>query len=190
MCALSTSGTVSCWGNAPNTMTGQATVPFGLDSVAQVSSGSQHSCAVKHSGVVVCWGWKGRAGNWSMDRGQADVPVGLGPCSQVSAGFLHTCALSTSGKVTCWGENAGQIDVPSGLAPSSLVSAGYTHTCAVSTTGTATCWGGNEWGQSEPPPGLSIAPPYLGMFARKYACWGSHWSFSNKFCTLESEIQN
>ena len=36
---------------------GQATVPGGLASVAQVSSGGYHTCALKTDGTVVCWGY-------------------------------------------------------------------------------------------------------------------------------------
>jgi hypothetical protein len=138
---------VVCWGYNGY---GQLTVPAGLTSVAQVSGGYEHTCALKTHGTVVCWGWNA--------YGQATVPTGLTSVAQVSAGgFAHTCALKTDGTVVCWGRNIeGQATVPAGLASVAQVSAGLLHTCALKTDGTVVCWGDNSLGETTVPAGLNL----------------------------------
>jgi alpha-tubulin suppressor-like RCC1 family protein len=50
-CAVTTAGTVVCWGS-PSVIAVPAAAQSG---VSQVSAGHAHSCAIK-SGAVVCWG--------------------------------------------------------------------------------------------------------------------------------------
>ncbi len=103
-CALTTDGTVACWGSNSS---GQATVPSGLASVVQVTTGNAHSCALRTDGTVACWG-----NNLS---GQSIVPAGLTAGAQVTAGGSSTCAVKTDGTVVCWGSNLqGQATVPAG----------------------------------------------------------------------------
>ena len=63
--------------------------------VAQVSAGSAHTCAVRTDGTVACWG--------RNDFGQTVPPAGA--FTQVSGGWLHTCGLKTDSTVACWGDN-------------------------------------------------------------------------------------
>ena len=63
--------------------------------VAQVSAGSAHTCAVRTDGTVDCWG--------RNDFGQTVPPAGA--FIQVSGGWLHTCGLKTDSTVACWGDN-------------------------------------------------------------------------------------
>ena len=56
-----------------------------------------HTCAVRESGEVVCWGYN--------DYGQSDAPPG--EFRSVSAGVHHSCALRESGEIACWG--SGQL---------------------------------------------------------------------------------
>lgn len=57
------------------------------------SVGYDHSCGVRESGEVTCWG--------SNDWGQTDAPAGV--FRAVEAGYQHTCGIRESGEVACWG---------------------------------------------------------------------------------------
>jgi hypothetical protein len=114
VCALRNDNRIVCWGN---NIEGQASVP-NVDTVLSkqlgvgvsvssdrdwlaVSAGWSHSCGLKSSGRVVCWG----SNNW----GQAAVPDVSVKFREVTAGYDSTCALSVDRKVTCWGrDNRGQ----------------------------------------------------------------------------------
>ena len=73
----------------------EAREPRLADPAVEVSVSQGHSCVLRESGAVVCWG--------ANDRGQVDVPPGR--YRSVSAGWSHTCALRESGEIACWGSN-------------------------------------------------------------------------------------
>lgn len=131
---------ITCWGNWCNHDAGN-----GLRSVVQLTAGREHTCALKSSGHVVCWGLE--------DKNQCDVPDGLADVIQVQAGTFHTCALTRSGSVVCWGYNEyRQIEVPRGLKPARELAAGWGHTCALlAGSGGVECWGDERMA---PPPGF------------------------------------
>ena len=147
-----------------------------LSGIIQVSSGKSHSCALKYSGEVKCWGWGnyGELGNGSKIQKHNPVTViaaqgssdSLSNIVQISSGGEHTCALTKSGGVKCWGSGvSGQlghasyqsifspVDVVAGLgnqAPLSgivQVSSGGEHTCALTAFQTVVCWGDRVYGQ-------------------------------------------
>ena len=60
-----------------------------------VSVGNGHSCAIRESGAIQCWG--------SNTSGQSDAPAGR--FTAVAAGAHHTCAIRESGTIECWGSN-------------------------------------------------------------------------------------
>ena len=119
-----------------------------------ISAGSNHSCAIRSDGSVVCWG--------ENFDGQADAPVG--DFTAVSAGSNHSCAIRSDGSVVCWGDNtSGQTDAPGGKFVE--IAAGGTHTCGIRADKKASCWGINyqysrdtPWGEifedtlEQPPP--------------------------------------
>ncbi|WP_295394559.1 RCC1 domain-containing protein [uncultured Thiodictyon sp.] len=184
-CALTTDGTAACWGlndygqlgNGTNT---NSSVPVAVDrsgvlngkTIAQVSTGDYHTCALATDGTAACWGynWYGQLGNGTNTDSWVPVAVDRSgvlngkTLTQVSAGRLHTCALATDGTAACWGYNwNGQLgngtntysSVPVAVDRSGVlngktiaqVSAGTAHTCALATDGTAACWGDNWNGQ-------------------------------------------
>ena len=107
-----------------------------------VSAGGSHTCGLRETGVVECWGHNG--------DGRADAPAGS--FSAVSAGGSHTCGLRETGAVECWGWNGdGQADAPAGRF--SAVSAGGSHSCGLRETGAVECWGWNGYGQADAPAG-------------------------------------
>lgn len=122
---------------------------FGL----AISSGENHSCVLKKSGVK-CWG--------DNRYGQLNVPP-LSHPRQISAGDEHTCAIDDSG-VKCWGDNQReQLNVPA-LSRPRQISAGGFHTCALGDSGIK-CWGFDADEQASAP---------RGSYARQVAAGGYH----------------
>jgi len=149
-----------------------------LDDVGQsdwqsVSVGGDHTCGLKLTGSLYCWGSNS---SYQLAQATSDTVCGtqgnrygcaalprLVPApgvkfTSVSAGARHTCAITSTRDAYCWGANdAGQV---AGFTPTgptlvriqtnlgwTQISAGYTHTCAVRTDGALFCWGANDRGQ-------------------------------------------
>lgn len=121
-CALTTAGSVYCWGanELGQLGTGEANaVPnptptrvSGLDGVTAIAAGNNHTCAVRESGSVMCWGAgaRGQLGD-GQDRssgGAAPSPVlvsGIDDAVTVGAGGEHACATTRADAILCWGAN-------------------------------------------------------------------------------------
>lgn len=176
-CAVTTSGTVKCWGNNKDGQVGDGTtvnrvLPVDVSGVPAgttlLAGGGQHTCAVV-SGSVRCWGRneRGQLGDGTMKDAAAPVVVtGMSGVSVLSAGWQHTCAVTTAGAASCWGNNEkGQIvageafvrPVPSAIAavpvagdkPVSLmgIAAGGQFTCLLTADTAVVCWGDKEYMQ-------------------------------------------
>ena len=93
-CAVTSSGGVKCWGwgqwgtlgnndsnntvtNYPVDVVSSSSDSTPLAGIVQVSSGSQHTCAVTSSGGVKCWGWGqwGALGNNDSNNTVTNYPV-------------------------------------------------------------------------------------------------------------------
>ena len=183
-CALRQTGTITCWGNnwAGQLGNGQSgdhgydnsadsSVPvevLGINDATQITAGDDHTCALRQTGTITCWGnnYYGQLGNGQSGFGErSSVPVevlGINDATQITASDDHTCALRQTGTITCWGNNEdGQLgngqsgfgersSVPvevTGITDATQITASYDHTCALRQTGTITCWGNNEVGQ-------------------------------------------
>jgi len=129
-------------------------------SVAAVSAGSFHTCAVLDNGSVRCWGFGGNGrlgyGN-QITIGDDESPSSVGPVDlgagrtarAISAGFANTCAILDDGSVRCWGyANDGRLgygnteDIGDNETPGSAgaVDLGTGRTAVAITTGdTHTC---------------------------------------------------
>src|SRR5882724_961023 len=73
-----------------------------------VAAGAKHTCALRPTGEVVCWGLNtsgqlgfGAPSNW-MPPGAV---LGITNAVAIAAGGYHTCALIVGGTVLCWGNN-------------------------------------------------------------------------------------
>ena len=169
-CALATDGTAACWGYNGFGALGNGTninssVPVAVDvsgvlngkTLAQVSAGLYHTCAMATDGAAACWGYNngsGALGNGTNTDSWVPVAVDRSgvlngkTLAQVSAGLYHTCALATDGTAACWGYNVnGQLGngtntgsvVPVAVNMSGLwsgqvllaLSAGGSHTAAI-----------------------------------------------------------
>ncbi|WP_298007635.1 MULTISPECIES: hypothetical protein [Anaerolinea] len=172
-CALTDSGGVLCWGNNEYGQLGDGTTlgrltPVGVSGLSSgviaIAAGGYHTCALKNSGGVVCWGdnWNGQLGDGTKEDRLTPVAVsGLsGGVTAIAAGYSHSCAQKNSGGVVCWGSNAfGQLGdgttlerlTPVGVSGLSsgvvAITAGYGLTCALTNSGGMLCWGDNRYGQ-------------------------------------------
>ena len=138
-CAVTTTGTLKCWGLNTSGQLGigsavaigdggsemgsfLATTNVGTGrTVSQVSTGGSHTCALLDQGDLKCWGLNTSGqlgvrssatalGDGSGEMGDSLSTVYVGTSIQVATGGEHTCALLIEGTVKCWGENSsGQL---------------------------------------------------------------------------------
>lgn len=176
-CAVTTSGSVTCWGANSHGQLGNGTT-ISSSRPEDVCEAGARPIALPMASVP----------NVPFDVTGAASCLPISGVVAVSAGSSHTCALTVSGGVKCWGSNeAGQLGdggacgaictapatvcepgavpaaafdserrgngsqaVPPSCVPMSdaaMISVGGAHTCARSTSGRATCWGDNAQGQ-------------------------------------------
>jgi Regulator of chromosome condensation (RCC1) repeat len=175
-CGIRTSGRLYCWGNdvsgqlgdggtntnqpVPTEVAGNAT-----DWVA-VDAGDFHTCALKSSGRLLCWGYDGFGqlgdGGTNTERPTpTEVDGHATNWTAVDTGGSHTCARKASGRLLCWGaDSSGQLgdggtnaarSIPTPVAGNatnwSRPTAGGSHTCARKTNGRLFCWGRDAQGQ-------------------------------------------
>ncbi len=131
----------------------------------RVSAGGFHTCGIRTSGRLYCWGDDefGQLGDDDALVNQAtptEVAGAHRDWSAVSAGWFHTCAVR-SGRLYCWGSDVhGALGdgMPLPLEPTPVevvgnrtdwasVGAGGAHTCGRRTSGRLLCWGDDEFGQ-------------------------------------------
>lgn len=167
-CAV-VAGAVRCWGinafgqlgDGTTTQRNSPVAVPGPVSIAAVSAGDRHTCALATGGQVYCWGnnGDGQLGDGTTVSRLSPVQVaGLPPATEISAGGSHTCALVRSGRVLCWGDNtylqlgdgtATQRSFPTtvlGVTGASGLVTGENHTCVLAGERIG-CWGRNTSGQ-------------------------------------------
>ena len=132
-----------------------------------IAAGWLHTCAIRDTGEVECWGG-------IDDTSQTNAPEGS--FIAVSAGELHTCAIaetfettassaSAAGELECWGwVNDPKNDAPAGSF--TAIAATDSYTCAIRDTGAFECWGGTSFlgGGWPTHPGADTTPP-AGSFS-------------------------
>ena len=173
-CALKETGTVACWGLNDGGHIGDgtyatsprltATSVVTLSDVRAITAGSDHTCALKATGTVACWGLNqnGQLGNGTIPDpvgvSGSGTPVsvsGLSGVTMIDAGRNQTCAVLDTGTVECWGTSGsifGSTPVPEpvpviNLTGATSVAAGGNHSCALQGDGNPACWGWNGDGQ-------------------------------------------
>jgi len=121
-CALTTAGTVWCWGDNSYGQLGNGTtistdhVPtpkpvLGMSAgVTAVAMGNFHGCAIANGGAW-CWGGNGFGDLGNGSQESSNVPVAVTGLSSgvtaIASGGDQTCAIVSGGAVMCWGENVG-----------------------------------------------------------------------------------
>jgi len=171
-CAVIPNGSLYCWGlNAYGCLgvgenPSETNTPLQVTSVNDarfVAAGALHTCVVRESGVVSCWGsgFTGQLGHGEFADSLDPVDAsGIVDAVAVTAGDYFTCALESTGVTSCWGDNiTGQVGdgtteirlVPTPLSspPTDLVSldSGWLHSCGVGQDDVAYCWGDSEYGK-------------------------------------------
>jgi alpha-tubulin suppressor-like RCC1 family protein len=173
-CILLVNNNVKCWGAnnvkqlGATTATTNSNVPVDVpdlaNTVRQLASGADHTCAIRGNSDVICWGSNsfGELGNGAVAPFAGTVLVDnlAGDAKEIAAGTYHSCALMTNGTVRCWGANTyGQLGngntnnatrpvTVAGLPrPAVAITAGGYHSCAKLDDGSIRCWGKNDKGQ-------------------------------------------
>ncbi len=173
-CAVTNAGAMRCWGfnffgqlgdgSDQDRLT--AVDAVGLSSgVVQIAAGGRHTCALRGSGLVNCWGSNGsfQLGNDGDENSQLTPTPVIGLIGTVTAldlGGDHSCVLIAGGTVKCWGRNdVGQlgngdnarsrrpVDVVGLLPGVQSIAVGQEHGCALQADSTLRCWGLNFSGQ-------------------------------------------
>ena len=173
-CALRQDSTIFCWGNNESGQLGSGQTfqspaapvqVWGIADATAIAVGDSHSCAIRQTGAISCWGANdsGQLGNGrSGDITASFIPVlvaDITDATAIAAGSNHTCALRQSGSISCWGDNknwqlaSGLIveasDVPTpvlGISNATVIAAGGERTCALQSTvifrpTVISCWG-------------------------------------------------
>jgi len=195
-CAIDGAGRLFCWGRNNQGQLGDGSlndspIPVEVtalsgESIAMVSCGSFHTCAVNSSGKTWCWGSNrdGKLGNGEFG-GVYVQPVPLTgdfpAFVSIAAGATFTCAADVNGSVWCWGDGSfGETGsktlhnepLPiqiSGIKNVETLSAGWAHICALMADGNAACWGKNyagELGNSSNIP-RSLPAPITGLSSKQ-----------------------
>jgi alpha-tubulin suppressor-like RCC1 family protein len=189
--AQATSGQVVCWGEDDRQQLGDGTTSHGSDAVAcsnidcsliprqvlgpagnpqpladavALAAGWYHTCALRQSGQVVCWGYnsRGQLGDETLTSRNVWVNAsGVSSATSIEANNEQTCAVN-GGAVTCWGDNSqGQLGndqtyncngaglncsatpvaLGSPMNSATAVASGVNHSCGIQSSGRAYCWG-------------------------------------------------
>jgi len=161
-CALTTDGSLACWGSngagqLGNNSTTRSLVPVAVTTtgvlsgltITSVNVNSSTTCVTASDGKAYCWGLgtNGQLGNGGS--ASSSVPVAVTSngvmtgktMTSIAPGYFFTCATALSGEAYCWGRNTnGELGNNSTvnsttpvLVDQSGVSAGKTFTSIVAT---------------------------------------------------------
>ena len=170
-CAIDTAGALWCWGANTAGQLGNNSSDYdphttpskvGADSNwTGVTSLKAHTCAIKRTGTIWCWGYGSDAQLGLGPVGDQFAPVQVGTendWAAIDAGLTHTCATKRGGTLWCWGRMAPNYDPSSVLEYPTQVSeanvfgwvgAGSYAACTITTDSShlLACLGENGSGQ-------------------------------------------
>ena len=165
-CALTSAGTVKCWGfnghgqlgNGTTTNSSTPVEVTGLSGVAAITAGGDHTCALTSAGTVQCWGDNViRSARERDDHEQLDPRRSHGPHRRHRdrrRRIPHVRADERRHRPVLGPQRYGQlgngmttssstpVEVTASAAPSPSPPA--SHTCALTSAGTVKCWGYNH----------------------------------------------
>ena len=113
-CALTTAGTVKCWGFNSDGQLGDGSLTdrfrpvdvTGLPpGVNEIGGGGEFTCA-RNGGQVRCWGdnFVGQLGDGTVTDSSTPVLVlDIGDAAQMAVGYENVCVVTSAGAVRCWG---------------------------------------------------------------------------------------
>ena len=109
---------------------------------ANISVGSDHSCAISHSSELYCWGrnLEGQIGDNTFINKNIPTIVNLGPWTDVFAGKYSTCAIHEEGSLWCWGNSINHPYRVGNDLDWLQVAVGYDHICALKYNDKLYCW--------------------------------------------------
>ena len=168
-CALSSNGTVHCWGannmgqlgDGSTTTSGspvEVVMPNGELSTS-MDAGGYYTCSLMDDGQVMCWGDLQGANPETIPL-LVPMPVGS-TVNSISVGNHHACVILDNSSIRCWGPNYQgeigdgttapatspvEVQLAQGETPVS-VSAGHIATCSLMLDGDIYCWGNGDHGQ-------------------------------------------
>lgn len=135
------------------------------NSFISLAAGNHHTCALKSTGEIYCWGRNHRQQigiNSEIETHKVPQQVlSVETFKSICAHEDHSCALSVQGRVYCWGANdylqsnlGANTTLPKPQILTELedysisnISCGYHHTCALDNLGRLFCWGSDSRGQ-------------------------------------------
>jgi len=163
-CAVMTDHSVECLGLNSSGQLGDGTTDSsylsavavsGLNDAVAVAIGgyTNHACAIRSGGSVVCWGYNGHGelGDGTTTNSTTPVVVsGLSDAVALAVSQDTSCALRATHTVSCWGSiPSGTSATPTDMGLTGVVDVtiGDGHGCVVLDDGTARCLGRNDKGQ-------------------------------------------
>ena len=167
------------------TMSGGSTVPRAVSqigtTIATLSVGIYHSCAITTSASAWCWGLNVSEEVGPSGYGDDDTPYAVPALAAapvlVGEGGFHTCMLTADGVLSCWGANYhGALGrgtdttmeligpVMGALPGVTDIAPGRYHSCVLQQGVGASCWGDNARGQLGVGAGVPFAttPRFVG----------------------------
>ena len=183
--AVRTGGSAWAWGsnssgqlgdNTTTTRSSPVSVVGGFCDWCQISTGQNHTAAVRTGGSAWAWGSNssGQLGDNTTTTRSSPVSVvgGFSDWCQISGAYRHTAAVRTGGSAWAWGNNSygrlgdcttisrsSPVAVVGGFSDWCQISAGATHTAAVRRGGSAWAWGRGDSGQLGDNNSLSRSSP-------------------------------